>query len=244
MTGRCVLWAWAVGVVLALAVPNRAGAVRCPGDCNNDGEVTIEELVLGVNIALAQRGATACPALDVDGNESVTVDELVRAVRSALEGCTLPVVYYDRSDLRRTNPFPDDFWLSDDPGQRTGVRLNVVAPRSPSDVGGILRLLLRETNRLDGFSPIAHFVIELSEAPDPQSLPLTPAESLARGASVGLFDLTPGSPSFGQRVPFRILLRDDTSVIGVRTHSLLIFPSISLTPRGRYGLVVSSAMQT
>lgn len=243
MSGRRVLWVWLIGSALGLGVPSVVAA-RCPGDCDNDGEVTIEELVWGVNIALGQARAALCPAADLDGNEAVTVEELVRGVRVALEGCALPVVYYDRNDLRRTNPFPDDFWLVDDPEQRTGVRLNLAAPSNPSDVSGILRLLLRETNRLDGFSPIAHFVIELSEAPDPQSLPFTPSQSLTSGASIGLFDLTPGSSSFGQRVPFRVALRDDRSVRGARTHSLLIFPSISLTPRGRYGLVISSALQT
>ncbi len=237
--------AWVVAlasVALLWAVPSHA--LRCAGDCDGDGAVTVEELVTAVAIALGEQSGSRCLAVDGNGDEQVTVDEIVRAVRVALEGCPQPIVYYDRDDPRRTNPFPDDFWLVEDAAQRTGVRLNVAAPPAPSDVSGILRLLLRETNRLDGFSPIAHFVLELSEAPDPRSLPLTPAESLERGASVGLFDLTPGSTNFGSRVPVRVLVRDDTSVLGVRTHSLLIFPSISLTPRGRYGLVVSTRLRT
>lgn len=242
MKGGAAILALVVTALLWWAPEVRAAV--CPADCDGSGEVTVDELVTAVRIALGEQSAAACPAADADGDERVTVDEIVRGVRAALQGCPQAVVYYDRDDLRRTNPFPDDFWLVEDPSQRTGVRLNVVPPSSPSDVAGLLRLLLRETNRLDGFSPIAHFVIELSEAPDPATLPLTPQESLAAGASIGLFDLTPGSASFGQRVPFRVAVRDDTSVLGIRSHSLLIFPSISLTPRGRYGLVVSSGVRT
>ncbi|MCX8071182.1 MAG: hypothetical protein N3C12_01840 [Candidatus Binatia bacterium] len=221
-----------------------AGArALCPGDCNRNGEVTVDEVILSVRLVLQEESLGACAAADANGNGEVTVDEIVRAVRAVLEGCPGSVVYYDREDLRRTNPFPDDYWLADDANQPTGVRLNIAPPVATSDVNGIFRILLREVNRLDGFSPIAHFVIELSDAPDLQSLPLTPAESLESGQSIGLFDLTPGSPTFGQRVPFRIMVRDEASVLGVRSHSLLLFPSISLTPGGRYGLVVAAPLR-
>lgn len=58
----------------------------CMGDCNGDGRVAIEELVLAVAMAL-DRGGAQCPTVDRDGNGSVTVDELVAAVRNALSGC-------------------------------------------------------------------------------------------------------------------------------------------------------------
>ncbi len=35
----------------------------CVGDCNADGAVTVDELLLGVNIALGSAAATACAAL-------------------------------------------------------------------------------------------------------------------------------------------------------------------------------------
>jgi hypothetical protein len=49
--------------------------------------VTVDELILGVNIALGRLPATECPAIDIDGNLAVTVDELVTAVNAALSGC-------------------------------------------------------------------------------------------------------------------------------------------------------------
>lgn len=72
----------------ALIAPTDATArTSCPGDCNGDREVTVDELVRGVNIALITQPVDACPAFDRDGNSEVTVDELVLAVNRALDGC-------------------------------------------------------------------------------------------------------------------------------------------------------------
>lgn len=59
----------------------------CPGDCNGDGQVSISELIRGVNIALGLAEAPACPILDGDGDDRVSIAELVRAVNRALSGC-------------------------------------------------------------------------------------------------------------------------------------------------------------
>lgn len=63
------------------------GATLCVGDCDGDGQVTVDEIILGVNIALGEADISACPAFDVDGSGEVTVDELVQAVDNALNGC-------------------------------------------------------------------------------------------------------------------------------------------------------------
>lgn len=57
-----------------------------PGDCNGDGVVTIDELILGVNIALNLRPVADCPAFDTDFSGSVSVGELIAAVNVALRG--------------------------------------------------------------------------------------------------------------------------------------------------------------
>ena len=62
--------------------------IACIGDCDGDGRVTVDELVKGVNIALATAGLELCPAFDADNSATVTVDELVKAVNNALNGCT------------------------------------------------------------------------------------------------------------------------------------------------------------
>lgn len=63
-----------------------AGGV-CSGDCNNDHMVTVNELILGVNIALSIRTVDACPSFDVSGNDAVEVNELIIAVNHALGSC-------------------------------------------------------------------------------------------------------------------------------------------------------------
>jgi len=61
--------------------------VGCTGDCSGDGHVTVDELLTGVEIVLGSLPMTECPELDVDHRGSVSVNELVRAVTAALNGC-------------------------------------------------------------------------------------------------------------------------------------------------------------
>jgi len=60
----------------------------CPGDCNTDGTVTVDELIKGVNIALGTLQLSECMSFDASGDRIVTVDEIVKAVQAALSGCT------------------------------------------------------------------------------------------------------------------------------------------------------------
>jgi len=158
----------------------------------------------------------------------------------ATAGAGIPAfVHYDRRDRRATAPFPDDFWLRAESGGDESERLAIDLSgfREPSQ--SLVSAFVAGAQGLDGFSPIAHLTLELSDAPDVSSLPHTPSESLDPLASVGLFDLTPGSPSFGARVPFRLEARSDAMGSRAPSHALLLFPSQSLTPGGRYGLVVT-----
>lgn len=337
----------AVVVLLATA----ARGQPCAGDCNGDGTVSVAEIVTGVSIALGNAPLSACPVFACRSPTTVTIDCLVQAVRSLLEGCpavptptptpvpaalpplvssdpaagsegvaptawidlrfdgipdprsfgafqlacgntAVPVdavevepgrvlvnpfgplpapaqceltwpgatgtnrlpfrtaasgagffAAYDRTDTRHLSPYPDDYWLVNDPSTRTGLRLDLPLPAAPSDVQGIYAALLAEANRLDGFSPIGHFVIELSALPDASTLPLTPEASLEPLATVGLFDLSDERHRGGYRVPFRVDVRDDETTAG-RARSLLIFPSIPLDPRGHYALVLTRRIRS
>jgi hypothetical protein len=152
-------------------------------------------------------------------------------------------VFYDRKDAQGTAPFPDDFWLRADPLDPGRQRLRIEMGGIQEPDGLIVEALLHGTRELDGFSPIAHFTLPLSEAPDPDSLPTTPGDSLDPTAAVGLFELTPGSPDFGRRVPFRLEART-SSARGIVSHALLLFPSVALNSGGRYGVVVTRRMVT
>lgn len=62
-------------------------AQSCTGDCNDDGDVTVDEILIGVNIALGVRPFTDCLALDANDDSTVTVDEIITALNLALTGC-------------------------------------------------------------------------------------------------------------------------------------------------------------
>jgi polyhydroxybutyrate depolymerase len=79
-----------------------APIVRCVGDCDWNTQVTVEEVVLGVNIALGTTPLSACEMFDDEGDGTVTVDTLVRGVNSALNGCVEPLT---PGDHRRTLVF-------------------------------------------------------------------------------------------------------------------------------------------
>jgi hypothetical protein len=59
----------------------------CPGDCDGNGAVTINELILAVNIALGNAAPETCPAANTNGDQSVSVNELIAAVNASLNGC-------------------------------------------------------------------------------------------------------------------------------------------------------------
>jgi len=75
----------AAGVVATLLTVVPAGAA-CTGDCNGDGSVSIDELILGVRIALGLSPLTACTAF-ANGNGMVSIAELVQATRASLDHC-------------------------------------------------------------------------------------------------------------------------------------------------------------
>ena len=64
-----------------------AVTVACAGDCNKDHVVTVDELLVMVQIALGNDDITACDQSDANGDGRVTVDEILMAVSSALNGC-------------------------------------------------------------------------------------------------------------------------------------------------------------
>ncbi|HVM96420.1 MAG TPA: GH92 family glycosyl hydrolase, partial [Candidatus Acidoferrales bacterium] len=83
---RCV-----AAVLVGLIVVGSRGATRaatCAGDCGGDGEVTVDELILGVNIALGSSPVRQCLAMDTNGDGEVTIDEIIAAVNNAADSCT------------------------------------------------------------------------------------------------------------------------------------------------------------
>ena len=76
--------------VLAAAQQCTTPCGICTGDCNADGQVTIDEIELGCAIAEGQAPLGACVSLDFNGDGQVTFDELVCAACNAFLGCAPP----------------------------------------------------------------------------------------------------------------------------------------------------------
>lgn len=89
ISGRIGVVLAAVGVWAAIAA---GPAAACPGDCNGDGRVSINELVTGVNIALGNDEMRMCPEFATSNLDRVVIADLVRGVIAALEGCPVPVI--------------------------------------------------------------------------------------------------------------------------------------------------------
>jgi len=71
----------------ALLLVSADPSAACTGDCDGDGEVTINEVVLGVNIALDNTPVGACAQFDADGDGTVAINELIASVGDVLAGC-------------------------------------------------------------------------------------------------------------------------------------------------------------
>lgn len=70
----------------AAPTPTPTG-LPCIGDCDSSGRVSVDELVKGVNIALAIAALDECRPFDCNDTQHVTADCLVKAVNAALNGC-------------------------------------------------------------------------------------------------------------------------------------------------------------
>ena len=80
------LW-MCLAAAVALSATTGNAQPPCTGDCNDSGAVAINELIVGVNIALGSAAVALCTNVDADGDEAVSVAELISAVNNGLGGC-------------------------------------------------------------------------------------------------------------------------------------------------------------
>jgi hypothetical protein len=77
----------------ALAPPapeNNAGQtakLACAADCNGDGQVSVNEIVTMVDIALGSAPLSECEPGDANHDGQITINEILTAVDNALNGC-------------------------------------------------------------------------------------------------------------------------------------------------------------
>ncbi|MGH7785451.1 MAG: EF-hand domain-containing protein [Candidatus Binatia bacterium] len=89
-TAATIVTAFALGALSwGMASTALAGEEVCVGDCNGDGQVKINELILGVGISLGTADLEQCPAFDPSGDGVVSINELIKAVSNSLNGCAV-----------------------------------------------------------------------------------------------------------------------------------------------------------
>ncbi len=119
----------------------------CAGDCNGDGEVTVDEIITMVNIDLGSAPPSECTAGDANHDQVITIDELVGAVNAALSGCSqLPDLHGRAVSVAvETSSPPFDYidlsgqgfgWDYDTVGEICR-RLNCVAQFEPTSFQGV-----------------------------------------------------------------------------------------------------------
>jgi hypothetical protein len=70
-----------------MTLARHAAGFVCGGDCDRNSEVTVNELITMVNVALGETDPSICVAGDSDGTGEITVNEIVAGVHNALNGC-------------------------------------------------------------------------------------------------------------------------------------------------------------
>ncbi len=111
--GFAVLLATAIYIGI-IAISVTSASEQCVGDCDEDRQVTISELITGVNIALGNAQVESCAEFDANDDSEVTISELIAAVNNALSGCTTEPVGSPLPTATRTvgarTPTPTPTW--------------------------------------------------------------------------------------------------------------------------------------
>jgi Tol biopolymer transport system component len=76
-----------VSILLATPTPGPAPRTSCPGDCDGNGEVFVNEVTVAVRIMAGEAPLSDCPAADADGDGEVFVTDITRAVLNLGLGC-------------------------------------------------------------------------------------------------------------------------------------------------------------
>jgi len=124
-----------VVALLVLLVSGARRLVHAPGTAAANGTVTVNELIVGVNMALGTAGAGQCAAFDSSGDGQVTVNELIGAVSSLLNGCPFTGQYTGHLDVGDGQTATVHLQVAPD-GQATGS-LSVAATAALGQLGAI-----------------------------------------------------------------------------------------------------------
>jgi len=244
----------ALAFLLGLPMAAHAGtrAVGCAGDCDASGQVTVDEIIVLLNVALGIGEPTECAdTADLDASGTITVDEILVVINQALLGCyevgscddpavaaSEPLCALD--DLEVTCdflnpehcilPFPSSTFLVADDTTDTGWRVNFARAGMPANRFSI-HIDPTEQNTLDGFSPGSMILALFPEGVDLTASGAAPVTDMERS-------LDPNSPivlidaETGERIPH--FAEMDTQATTPETKVVIVRPAISLTEEHRY----------
>lgn len=184
----------AIGILLWLS-PAAVARAACLGDCNDDQQVTVDELLAAIGISLGTEPYSRCQIVDRDRNLRVTVDEIVAALQIALNGCP-PTATPSPSASTTATPAPTHTATAT--ATRSGTSSPSPTPTVTPTPTGNLPPVFRCRDVYRGQSGAA---IEITlAADDPEAAALTFAgDSLPPGASVvdGRLEWTPADDQVG-----------------------------------------------
>lgn len=72
----------------AARIDDGGAAPACAGDCDGSGDVFVNEVIVGVGIALGQQLISACLAFDTNDDGMIGIAELIAGVNALLGGCS------------------------------------------------------------------------------------------------------------------------------------------------------------
>lgn len=76
-----------LALICLLAGPTAASASFCSGDCDGNGEVTIDEVLRAMRVALGAEDLASCRPVERNDDGEVSVEEVIFALQMALQGC-------------------------------------------------------------------------------------------------------------------------------------------------------------
>ena len=69
------------------STPTPTATASCVGDCDGDGQVTVDEILTLIDVALGSAAITQCEPGDSNNDGRITIDEILMAVDNGLNGC-------------------------------------------------------------------------------------------------------------------------------------------------------------
>lgn len=215
--------------LVSIALGESALSSCASGDHDEDGQITVDELLISLNMALH-----GCYELGSCGDPAVQASEPLCALDQQSVKCDFLVAEHCLL------PFPSSTFLSPDPNTPTGVRVDIDIEAMPRNRDQ-RRIDPAEHNTFDGFSPGAVLIAIFTEGVDLVASGVPPITDIARS-------LEEDSPTVlvdadtGERVLHFAELDEQATIPDKKT--FMIRPGIRLHETHRYIVAIRGLVDT